>query len=66
MCSNQTREKTRKEDMETQETGADTGEGQRESPGYWQQLRSGASASQSMRADKAHKDGQTGGIPVLD
>lgn len=33
VCSNQTRE-NQEEDMETQETAADTGEGQRESPGY--------------------------------
>ena len=46
--------------METQETGADTAEGQRESPGYWQQLWSGASALTSMRTDKVHKDVQTG------
>ena len=52
--------KSRKEDMETQETGADTAEGQRESPGYWQQLWSGASALTSVRTDKVHKDVQTG------
>ena len=43
-----------------QETGADTAEGQRESPGYWQQLWSGASALTSVRTDKVHKDVQTG------
>ena len=51
--------------METQETGADTGEGQRESPGYQQQLWSGAKAKPAMRTDKAHKDVQTASIPVL-